>query len=135
MKNLVLLDTNVISFIFKQDSRAWPYERLLQSRQLAVSMMTVAELLQWTAVQQWGTRRISQLETLLVENYTILPIDMETCRWWGKIRAEGRKLGRPISPQDAWIAASALQYQLSLVTHNPSDFEVIDGLQIITTLG
>ena len=67
----MLLDTNVISFIFKQDSRAWPYERLLQGRQLAVSMMTVAELLQWTAVQQWGTRRISQLETLLVENYTI----------------------------------------------------------------
>ena len=41
---------------------------------------------------------------------------------------------RPISPQDAWIAATALRYQIPLVTHNAADFDAVEGLTIITEL-
>jgi predicted nucleic acid-binding protein len=53
---------------------------------------------------------------------------------WADIRARCRSAGRPISPQDAWIAASALQYALPLVTHNTADFEAVETLDIITTV-
>jgi len=52
----------------------------------------------------------------------------------GEIRARCRAVGRPISPQDAWIVATALQHHLPLVTHNPADFEVIEELELITTV-
>lgn len=43
----VLLDTNIVSYLFKQDSRAFLYEPHLLNQELAISLMTVAELLQW----------------------------------------------------------------------------------------
>jgi predicted nucleic acid-binding protein len=41
-------------------------------------------------------------------------------------------LGQPIAPQDVWIAATALRYNLPLITHNPSDYQEIAGLTLIT---
>lgn len=127
----VLLDTNVVSFIMKGDSRMELYGPYLRGCRLALSFMTVAELFQWAAVRKWGSRRTAQLRKAL-EKYIILPADIESCRLWGAIRAKRQVNGRPISPQDAWIAATARRFQLPLATHNPVDFEVIDDLEIFT---
>lgn len=127
----VLLDTNIVSYLFKRDTRTALYAPHLLDRELAVSLMTVAELLQWAAVRNWGKPRIQRLERLL-ENYTILPVDVELCRHWAEIRALRSKAGLAISPQDAWIAATARRYTLALITHNPDDFVQIPGLTIIT---
>ena len=132
--SVILLDTNVVSFLFKGDSRANLYTVHLQGQQLAVSFMTVAELYQWAAVRQWGTSRLTRLEQSLREYYIILAFDLVLCQLWGEIRAERRAIGNPISPEDAWIAATALHYNISLATHNPTDFEDIEGLNIITTV-
>ena len=51
----VLLDTDVISFVFKGDSRGAAYAPLLQGNRLALSFMTVAELFQWAASPQVGS--------------------------------------------------------------------------------
>lgn len=132
--DIVLLDTNIVSFLLKSDSRAASYEPYLQGQQLAISFMTVAELFQWAAVRNWGTDRVHQLEQTLLETYTVLAFDINTCRLWGTVRAKCRSAGRPISPQDAWIAATALQHKLPLVTHNPVDFEIIEDLELITAI-
>ena len=42
----VLLDTNIISYLFKRDTRAMLYAPHLLDRELAISLMTVAELFQ-----------------------------------------------------------------------------------------
>jgi tRNA(fMet)-specific endonuclease VapC len=131
--DVVLLDTNIVSFLLKGDSRARSYAPHLQGRILAISFMTVAELFQWAFVHNWGARRMSQLETSL-RNYTVLPFDIVLCRLWGEVRANCRAVGCPISPQDAWIAATALRYRMPLVTHNPVDFEAIEELELITTV-
>lgn len=39
----VLLDTNIVSYLFKRDSRAAAYAPHLLQRELAISMMTVAD--------------------------------------------------------------------------------------------
>jgi tRNA(fMet)-specific endonuclease VapC len=129
--NMVLLDTNIVSYLFKGDTRATAYSPHLLNQELAISMMTVAELFQWAGMRDWGNARIAELETLL-QSYTILPDDMETCRKWAEVRVERYKLGHPIAPQDAWIAATALRYGLVLITHNPNDFQKISGLAVIS---
>ncbi len=130
--DVVLLDTNIVSFLLKEDSRAQSYASYLENRRLAISFMTVAELFQWAAIRKWGAHRTGQLEASL-RNYIILPFDIALCRLWGEIRAQCRVAGRPISSQDAWIAATSLQHGLPLVTHNPTDFEIIEELELITT--
>ena len=127
----LLVDTNIVSYAFKGDDRILLYREILEGKQLAISFMTVAELFQWTAVRNWGERRIKQLEAAL-RNYLHLPSDIEMCRLWGQVRAQCRAGGRPISPQDAWIGATALRYELPVVTHNSDDFKAIEGLMILT---
>lgn len=131
--NTVLLDTNIVSYGLKRDSRAQLYAPHLLNKELAIAIMTVAELLQWAAVRQWGEVRIRQLQVEF-DTYTILPVDLDVCRHWAWTRAHRSMLGLPISPQDAWIAATALRYNLPLVTHNPEDFQHIQGLTVITEL-
>lgn len=75
----VLLDTNIVSYLFTRDSRAVLYAPHLLNRELAIAMMTVAELLQWAAICHWGKSRVRRLEQH-VERYTILPVDIEVCR-------------------------------------------------------
>lgn len=131
---IVLLDTNIVSFLLKGDTRAANYEPFIKQRQLAISFMTVAELYQWAAVRNWGANRRQQLTQTLQENYIVLSFDVQLCQLWGELRAMCEKAGRPISPQDAWIAATALQYNLPLVTHNSKDFSSIADLEIMTIL-
>jgi tRNA(fMet)-specific endonuclease VapC len=127
----VVIDTDVFSFLLKGDSRANAYVPLIQGHRLALSFMTVAELFQWAAIRHWGPGRIAALEHTLV-NYLVVPVDVETCRVWGRLRAERQTTGRSMAPQDAWIAATALRHALPLVTHNASDYAGITALDLRT---
>ena len=49
----------------------------------------------------------------------------------GNVRADRQRIGRMISPQDAWIAATALRHDLPLITHNIKDFQEISNLRRI----
>ena len=62
---MMLLDTDVISFLFKRDTRVVGYLQLLEGEALSISFMTLAELYQWAYVRNWGQPRIERLETWL----------------------------------------------------------------------
>jgi tRNA(fMet)-specific endonuclease VapC len=128
--SVVLLDTNIVSFIFKGSDYADPYEPLLTGRELAISFMSIGELYHWAFTRQWGVRRITELEKYL-SNYLIIPSDQALCQEWGRLRAEAHRTGRAISAQDAWIAATAIRHDLELVTHNLKDFQGLANLRLI----
>lgn len=48
MSDRLVVDTDVVSFVFKGDTRAKLYAPHLSGRQLVVSFMTVAELYRWS---------------------------------------------------------------------------------------
>ena len=125
----LLLDTNIVSYILKRDSRAALYAPLLRNNRLAISFMSAAELFQCAVIRNWGTPRTAQLERAIA-TYLLIPPDLELCRVWGRIRAEQQQLGHTIDSQDAWIAATALHFTLPLVTHNLAHFQGIAGLDI-----
>ncbi|HBQ98302.1 MAG: type II toxin-antitoxin system VapC family toxin [Roseofilum sp. Belize BBD 4] len=128
---VILIDIDISSFIFKGSDYAQPYMPLLMGHQLALSFMTVAELFQWAILRQWGDRRQLQLESYL-SNYLVIPSDQLLCLQWAKIRGNRQRIGKPISPQDAWVAATALRHDLPLVTHNVKDFLDIPNLRLLT---
>jgi tRNA(fMet)-specific endonuclease VapC len=60
----------------------------------------------------------------------VLGVDEETARIFGRERGRLRSTGAIIGDMDLWIAATALQYDLTLLTNNRRHFDRIDGLRI-----
>ena len=57
----------------------------------------------------------------------VLPVDIAVADRWGRILAE---VGRPVPTIDSLLAATALHYELRLVTRNARDFGY-PGLEVI----
>jgi tRNA(fMet)-specific endonuclease VapC len=102
----------------------------VSGQQLFISFMTKAELLLWPALNNWGEKRRQELQKH-IEPFTTLFADDLTCAHWCRIVAESRRIGRPITPADAWIAATALQWSLPLVSADFQDFEHLDDLIVV----
>ena len=128
----VLLDTNIVSYVMKGDTRAALYRRHIDGQTLAVSFMTVAELYEGAFRAGWGQKKMALLEDQL-KNYVVIPFTKNICLEWGKLRAAHKS--QPIAVADAWIAATAVVHGCPLVTHNPADFHGVAGLQVITEQG
>jgi len=62
--NAVVVDTDVVSFLFKGHSSASLYTADLTGRVLVISFMTLAELERWPIQAQWGEARRNRLREL-----------------------------------------------------------------------
>ena len=129
--NAAIVDTDVVSMLFKGDTRAQRYRAHLTGRLLGVSFMTLAELERWQLGRNWGAARRADLARHLT-SYAVLPATRELCLKWAEVSWEARRKGRPIQTADAWIAASALYYQVPLVTNNANDYQAVSQLQLLT---
>lgn len=77
--NAVIVDTDVVSMLFKGDTRAFAFRGHLTGRLLGISFMTLAELERWPLERSWGALRRAELERH-VSRYTVLPVNRELCR-------------------------------------------------------
>jgi len=127
----VLLDTDIFSFFFKQDTRATLYSGDIQGRELCLCFQTVAELRCWAVQRNWGDKRRQQLVKSL-RNYLILPYDDAMAQCWAEITARGRVTGRNIACGDVWIAAAAVRHDIPLLSHNAQHFIDLPGIKLIT---
>ena len=128
---VLLLDTNVVSILFKPDHYLHQQcVSIVTGYQWFISFMTRAELLMWPRVNRWGAGRRAELIRHIDLCTTLLP-DEESCLFWADIMTNSRAAGRPITAADAWIATAALQFDLALVSADYRDFEHLDGLTLI----
>ncbi len=124
--NRVLLDTDVASYLFKDPS----FTDVLEECDGCLSFMSVAELRAWALMANWGVRRTAMLDQF-IRRFEIIHSDDDICSLWAELRAEARSRGREISPQDAWIAATAIALDAPLATNNRRDYDHIDGLNLL----
>lgn len=129
----VLLDTDVFSYLLKDDARADPYRPHVRDQTVAVSFITVGELLAGAEKKGWGPAKREQLETKL-RAVVIVPFDLEICRVYGRPSCLKTEAGadRIIAANDRWIAACAIRYDLRLISNNRRHFEGIPGLTLIS---
>lgn len=126
-----LLDTNVIAEGGKPRPEPGVMNWLasMDESQLFLSIVSLAELRHGIERLEPG-RRKSALDAWLVEELPLrfddrlLPLDAGAADHWGRIVASAQAAGRPIGAMDAFLAATAAQHQLTLVTRNVADFEM-----------
>ncbi|GGF01357.1 ribonuclease VapC [Aliidongia dinghuensis] len=132
-----LLDTNVVSEWTKPrpDSGVVAWLADADEDRVFISVVTLAELRHGIERMPSGARR-DRLDAWLIGEMParfearVLPVDAGTADCWGRIMARGQAAGRPVGTMDAFIAATAEQHGLTLVTRNVSDFDAL-GIRLI----
>lgn len=126
----IVIDTDVVSFLYKHDTRAELYRPHLNDPPFIISFMSLAELRRWALERNWGERRHQELEEYLAR-YLVVHSENQICARWAEATTTARSKGRSIAASDAWIAATALFLGVPLVTHNGIHYAGVAGLQVI----
>ncbi|HEV8158892.1 MAG TPA: PIN domain-containing protein, partial [Pyrinomonadaceae bacterium] len=121
----IVVDTDIVSYIFKKDTRSELYEPHLIQVPKFISFMTFAELRRWKFQSNWSEIKNKKFEKLL-SDYGVVYADEELCNLWARITINAQKKGRPIGTADAWVAAATLMFDVPLVTHNRKHFENVE---------
>lgn len=127
-----LLDTNVISEGAKPnpDPAVMQWLGSVDEDQLFLSVVSLAELRHGVERLEAGRRRAALDQWLSDElparfDGRLLMAGIATADHWGRVVARAQANGRPIGAMDAFLAATAEQHELTLVTRNVSDFASI----------
>lgn len=126
MKNL--LDTCVIAEYQKPapDIKVMNWLAAQIEESLFLSVLTVGEIEKGIA-RLPASKRKNNLETFLENLVTrfdrrILNLDTPVLRRWGRLTGDLEKKGRVLPIVDSLLAATALEYNLTVVTRNTNDF-------------
>lgn len=122
--NKFLLDTNAIIALQRENEAL---KKLLSTAtSVFVPVVAVGELY-YGAYKSQRVEENRQHVTAFIADRVILHIDADTANVYGQVKQELRTKGRPIPENDIWIAALAVQYDLTLITDD-THFREVDNL-------
>lgn len=111
----ILLDTSAYSAFFRGHPSALALLRRADT--IALTPVVLGELLAGFRRGRRPARNRAQLEELLDSpRVEVVPVDEETADFYAEVHSALRAAGTPIPTNDVWIAASAMQHGLRLVT-------------------
>jgi tRNA(fMet)-specific endonuclease VapC len=124
-----LLDTDTCIYALKQNAAV--LQRLLAEspQDVAVSVITEAELLTGAAKSSSAARTLQRVENFL-RPLAILEFTSTDAVSYAQIRARLERAGTPIGPLDTLIAAQAVARKLVVVSNNQREFARVRGLQV-----
>ena len=135
---MILLDTNVVSELMRMqpDTRVLSWLDKQSGNDLFTSAITKAEIELGIALLPAGKRRdgiASAADIMFMQDFAhrVLSFDDAAASFYAEIVSHRTGIGRPISVEDAQIAAIALRHDLMLATRNVKDFLEIQGLELI----
>jgi len=126
MNGRYLLDTNIVIALFANEPAAIDNLRIAEA--VFVPSIVIGEL-------YFGAYRSSRVEANLkeVEEFAtyaqVLSCDAETAQHYGRIKDNLRQAGHPIPENDISIAATGLQYDLTVISRDVHFDEVV-GLTV-----
>lgn len=117
---MILADTNVlIQAILGEEPDKSFLDKAIKNKQLIFSVISISEFLAQASAKE--ERIIEEL----INTFPVLLIDLETARIASKYRKQFLKTKRA-HLLDCFLAAQAKLNNLTLVTHNKSDFPMKD---------
>ena len=123
-----LLDANAIIALLNDTTS--PIARRVRRhppRDFGVSAVVIHELYYGAFKSQRVEQNVARVDAL---QFPGLEFDEDDARQAGQIRAHLASKGTPIGPYDVLIAGQAMARELTLVTHNTSEFQRVPGLKV-----
>ena len=122
----ILIDTNIYS-AFKRNNRKI-VEKLKSVEYIGISATVLGEIYSGFTLGNKEKLNCYELELFLdTPRVHFLSLDETTAEIYAAIFKQLKIKGKPIPTNDIWIAATAMQYGLALLTLD-KHFENIDGL-------
>ena len=122
-----LLDTNICTYVIKRRPESLLVRFNENASHLAISAVTLAELLHGAEKSSQPQRTLSVVEDFC-SRLDVLNYGTEAAQHYGQIRSALERRGTPIGVNDLHIAAHARSEGLTLVSNNLRVFERVDGL-------
>lgn len=124
-----MLDTNIVSDLARNPQGAVA-RRIAEvgPDAVCVSIITAAEL-RYGSAKKGSAKLSAQIEAIL-GSIPALPLDVPADTEYGGIRAELEAGGKPIGPNDLFIAAHAYALEAVLVTANTGEFNRVRSLRV-----
>jgi predicted nucleic acid-binding protein len=135
--NGFLLDTNVPSELvrLRPEPRVEAWVAAQDLDRLFISAVSFGEVRKGIILLSSGKRR-RDLEAWIESDLSILfsgrilSVTRSIAERWGVLEGQRQLAGKPLNVPDGQIAATALEHNLTLVTRNVKDFELI-GVSIL----
>lgn len=129
-----MLDTNIVCELARNPHGAVT-RRIAEvgPDAICISIITAAEL-RYGCAKKGSPKLMAQIEAIL-GSLQVLALDVPADAEYGGIRAELEAAGKPIGPNDLFIAAHAYALGAVLVTANTGEFTRVRALRIENWLG
>ena len=126
-----LLDTHIAIYVIKNKPLSALHLFNHHARQMAVSAITLAELLHGAEKSNAPERSLGVVEDFCAR-LEVLPYGTKAAQHYGSIRSALEKRGETTGVNDLHIAAQARSEGLTLVSTNEREFERVEALQLVT---
>ncbi|NNG38063.1 PIN domain-containing protein [Flexivirga sp. ID2601S] len=135
--DFVLVDTDVWSHVIPsgrdRDPRASSWRRLLLGKQVLIAAQTEGELRFGALAKRWGATKFAALEANLTKTPTV-PVTNDVIESFASVRAACRHAGHALAEKihvgDAWIAATAIAFDLPLLAGDRI-YRGVEGLRLV----
>jgi len=125
-----LLDTNAcVRYLNGRSNELKRHIDSVGDDQIFVCSVVEAELF-FGAEKSTDPAKTLALQERFLARFRSKPFDTPAARVYGSLRARLEQAGTPIGANDLLIAAIALANQLTVVTHNVSEFARISALSV-----
>jgi predicted nucleic acid-binding protein len=130
MLPIIAVDTNVVTRLLKGNSEA---ELLCKNYKLYVPYVVIAELLSGVRSGNNPVKYKAVVESFLNSSRVIRSsnIDLEVLDAYTEVWAYLKPKGKPVSPNDMWIAAECISLGYSLLTYD-KDFDNLPQVRRVT---
>lgn len=130
-----LLDTNTCIYLLTGNQP--DYQRNILARLDAlprnerplISSVVLSELQYGVRKSRWRKANQTLLDEFMLD-FDVSDYDASAAVFYGELRTDLEKRGKPIGPMDMMIAAHALSLEATLVTHNTREFAQVKGLRL-----
>lgn len=121
-----LLDTNVLIALLEEEIVIQDRGSSQKTTPVSLPAPAIGELYYGARKSRNTTENLAKVDRL-TQRFPLLYCDLDTARWYGIIKNQLQREGRPIPNNDIWIAAIAMQYGLVLVTRD-AHFDAVESL-------
>lgn len=124
-----MLDTNIVIYTLNNRPAVVREHFIRHEGQLCISTVTLMELYFGAEQSSDPPRNVREVEEFAAR-LDVYDYDAGAAAHSGQLRAELKRLGKPIGPYDQMIAGHARSAGLILVTNNTREFKRVPGLRV-----